>query len=198
MEPAIRWFAQALHELGLKPNHITGLSFSCSLLAACSFVILTDHILRGILAGILLLLSGLFDATDGLMARIYGEESHFGAFFDSVLDRVSEIAVYWAAIYSNLVDWSIGFIALSGSLMVSYSRARAEQLGSEMKGVGIAERPERLLILAASALLNQLNAGALLIAVLSIVTLLQRIVHAGSTLVDNQHIGQEREAAGQT
>jgi len=195
VEPAIRWFAQALHELGLKPNHITGLSFSCSLLAACSFVILTDHILRGILAGILLLLSGLFDATDGLMARIYGEESHFGAFFDSVLDRVSEIAVYWAAIYSNLVDWSIGFIALSGSLMVSYSRARAEQLGSEMKGVGIAERPERLLILAASALLNQLNAGALLIAVLSIVTLLQRIVHAGSTLVDTQHIGPEREAA---
>jgi len=141
-------------------------------------------------------LSGLFDATDGLMARIYGEESRFGAFFDSVLDRVSEIVIYWAAIYSNLVDWSIGFIALSGSLMVSYSRARAEELGSKMKGVGIAERPERLLILAASAFLNQLNIGALLIAVLSIVTLLQRIVHARSTLVDARHRSQEREVAG--
>ena len=142
------------------------------------------------------MLSGLFDATDGLMARIYGEESRFGAFSDSVLDRVSEIAIYWAAIYSSLVDWSIGFIALSGSLMVSYSRARAEHLGSEMKGVGIAERPERLLILAASAFLNQLNIGALLIAVLSIVTLLQRIVHAGSTLVDSQDRSYEQEVAG--
>ena len=158
-------------------------------------MIVTEHVLQGILAGIFLLLSGLFDATDGLTARIYGEESHFGAFFDSVLDRVSEIVIYWAAIYSNLVGWSIGFIALSGSLMVSYSRARAEQLGSEMKGVGIAERPERLLILAASAFLNQVNVGALFIAVLSIVTLLQRIVHAGSTLVDARNVGLGREAA---
>jgi archaetidylinositol phosphate synthase len=100
-----------------------------------------------------------------------------------VLDRISEILVYWGLVYSRLVDWSVGLAALSGSLMVSYARARAEQLGSEMKGVGIAERPERLLILAVAALIDQLNAGVILIALLSAITVLQRIKHARSTMV---------------
>jgi len=183
VEPGIGWFARHLHELGLKPNHITLMSFCCSLAAALSFVLVAEHPLKGISACILLLLSGLFDATDGTMARLYGEESHFGAFLDSVLDRISEILVYWGLVYSRLVDWSVGLAALSGSLMVSYARARAEQLGSEMKGVGIAERPERLLILAVAALIDQLNAGVILIALLSAITVLQRIKHARSTMV---------------
>jgi len=116
------------------------------------------------------------------MARLYGEESNFGAFSDSVLDRVSEIAVYWALVYSRLVDWQVGLAALSGSLMVSYLRARGEGLGSNMKGVGIAERPERLLVLVVATFLGQLNAGAFLVAVLSSITILQRIRHARSTL----------------
>jgi archaetidylinositol phosphate synthase len=120
------------------------------------------------------------------MARLYGEVSHFGAFLDSVLDRISEIVVYWSLVYSKLVDWPIGLVALSGSLMVSYVRARAEQLGAEMKGVGIAERPERLLILVVAAFAGQLNAGAFLIALLSAITVVQRIKHARSTMTDAQ------------
>jgi archaetidylinositol phosphate synthase len=168
------------------------MSFCSSLGAALSFVLVTEHPLKGISAGILLLLSGLLDATDGTMARLYGEESHFGAFLDSVLDRISEITVYWVLVYARLVDWSVGLAALSASLMVSYTRARAEQLGSEMKGVGIAERPERLLILAVAALADQLNAGAILIALLSAITVLQRIKRARSTMVNTQHLREEK------
>ena len=187
MEPAIRWIAQALHKMGLKPNHVTGLSFCCSLLAAAAFVVITDHMLKSVFAGSLLLLSGLFDAVDGLIARTYREDSPFGAFLDSVLDRVSEIVIYFAIIYVGLVEWPIGLLALSASLMVSYSRSRAEQLGARMKGIGIAERPERILILAAATFLDQLDAGSLLIGVLSIITLLQRITYARSTLLDMQN-----------
>lgn len=187
VEPGMGRLARSLHGLGLKPDHVTLMSFCCSLAAALSFVIVADHSLREISAGILLLLSGLLDATDGIMARLYGEESNFGAFLDSVLDRVSEIIVYWGLIYSKLVEWSVGLAALSASLMVSYARARGEQLGAEMKGVGVAERPERLLILAAATFLDQLNVGVLLIAFLSVITVLQRIKRARSTMANAQH-----------
>jgi archaetidylinositol phosphate synthase len=163
------------------------MSFCCSLAAALTFMTAAEHSLNGVAAGILLLLSGLFDATDGAMARLYGEVSHFGAFLDSMLDRISEILVYWSLVYSGLVDWSIGLAALSGSLMVSYARARAEHLGAQMKGVGIAERPERLLILIAAAFLGQLNAGVLLIALLSAITVVERIMHAKFEMTDIQH-----------
>lgn len=162
------------------------MSSCCSVAAAIAFVVVAEPSLKGVSAGILFLLSGLLDATDGAMARLYGEVSHFGAFLDSVLDRISEIVVYWSLVYSKLVDWPIGLAALSGSLMVSYARARAEQLGAEMKGVGIAERPERLLILVVAAFVGQLNAGAFLIALLSAITVVQRIKHAKSTMTDAQ------------
>ena len=191
MEPGIGRLARSLHSLGFRPNHVTLMSFCCSVAAALSFVLASDHFLKEISAGILLLLSGLFDATDGIMARLYGEESNFGAFFDSVLDLVSEIAVYSGLVYSRLVDWSIGLAALSASLMVSYARARGEQLGAQMKGVGVAERPERLLILAAATFLDQLNIGSVLIAFLSVITVLQRIVRARSTMTDPGHHGEE-------
>ena len=195
VEPLLGWFAQVLHGLGLKPDHITGLSFCCSLLSACAFAVSNGQFLPKMLGGGLLLLSGLFDAADGLVARLYAQESRFGAFLDSVLDRLSEIVIYWGVIYADLVGWSIGLIALSSSLMVSYSRARAEELGSEMKGVGIAERPERLLILAAATFVGQIEAGALLIILLSIITLLQRIGHARSTLGVIEDHNPELEAA---
>ena len=191
MEPGIGRLARSLHGLGLKPNHVTLMSFCSSLGAALSFVLVAEHSLKGISAGILLLLSGLLDATDGTMARLYGEESHFGAFLDSVLDRVSEITVYWALVYARLVDWSVGLAALSASLMVSYTRSRAEQLGSEMKGVGIAERAERLLILAVAAFVGQLNAGAILIALLSAITVLQRINRARFTMANARRRDKE-------
>lgn len=193
VEPEVSRIARSLHGLGLRPNHVTLASFFCSLAAALSFVFVTDYPAKWLSAGVLLLLSGLFDATDGLMARLYGEESNFGALSDSVLDRVSEIAVYWALIYSRLVDWQVGFAALSASLMVSYLRARGEGLGSCMKGVGIAERPERLFVLVVATFLGQLNAGAFLIAVLSSITILQRIKHARSTLA--QHQQRDKESA---
>lgn len=80
VEPVIGRFARGLHRLGLKPNHITVMSFCCSIAAALSFVLVADHPLKEASAGILLLLSGLFDATDGIMARLHGEESNFGVF----------------------------------------------------------------------------------------------------------------------
>ena len=183
VEPLFGTFAGALHRLGLRPNHVTILSLALGFLAAASFVLVTNPALRGIVGGAFLLCSGLFDAFDGPMARRFGEESAFGAFLDSVLDRIAEITVYGAIVFANLVNPLGGIAALGSSLMVSYTRSRAEHLGAKMKGVGLAERPERLIILAAAAFIQQLNAGAILVAVLSSLTVVQRIALARRNLM---------------
>ena len=76
-----------------------------------------------------MLISGLFDALDGALARIYGNETKFGGFFDSILDRFSDAAILCGITLGGLTELHWGFFALVGSLLVSYARARAEAAG---------------------------------------------------------------------
>ena len=113
--------------------------------------------------GIILIVASLCDSLDGSLARKTGKASTFGAFFDSNADRVSEFTY---------------FAALAGSFLTSYSRARAEGLGLECS-VGILERPERIVLLAAGLLFGGriLDAVMILLAILSIYTFIQRVLH---------------------
>jgi CDP-diacylglycerol---glycerol-3-phosphate 3-phosphatidyltransferase len=145
------------------------------------------------LGGLLLLLSGLFDILDGQVARQGGQSSAFGAFYDSSLDRVGESALFAGIALHFLrgglpaaqvaLGVMLAIAALSASLMVSYTRARAEGLGIECK-VGIAARAERILVLGAPTLFFGAGAGGRLLlwimAVLALATattVVQRIVH---------------------
>ncbi len=133
------------------------------------------------LAGFLLLLFGPLDAIDGLLARRSGKQSLFGAFLDSTLDRYAEIAIFGGLLYLSLENgarnWALlAFFALTGSLMVSYARARAEALGLECK-VGLLTRFERLAILTLGLLLEWVTVSLIIIAVLANLTALQRILH---------------------
>jgi archaetidylinositol phosphate synthase len=139
------------------------------------------------LATILLLASGFCDALDGIIARIYQQASVFGGFLDSLLDRYADAVVYGGIIIGGLCDPFWGLAALAGSLLVSYSRARAEAAEIKMESVGIAERAERMLILAVASIvaifwLPALNWGIILLAVLSNLTVLQRAVHVYNSL----------------
>ena len=142
-----------------------------------------------------LLVASYFDAIDGAMARRFQMVSRTGGILDSVLDRIGEMVLYSSIALSGLVDIRICLWALGASLMVSYVRARVEVEGVKMKGVGIAERPERLLILLVSTLLNPvyglLSWGVLLIAVLASVTVIERVFAASRSLsVKNLSAGQ--------
>ena len=139
------------------------------------------------MATILLLTSGFCDALDGVIARIYQQASVFGGFLDSLLDRYADAAVYAGVIIGGLCDPLWGLAALAGSLMVSYSRARAEAAEIKMESVGIAERAERMLILSIASIaaifwLPALNIGIILLAVLSNLTVLQRGLHVYNSL----------------
>ncbi|MHC1570391.1 MAG: CDP-alcohol phosphatidyltransferase family protein [Methermicoccaceae archaeon] len=135
-------------------------------------------------AGVLIVVGGLFDVVDGTVARTNGIATPFGGFLDSVSDRVGDAAVLLGAMLGGytalgtLPSWLLGTVAIFMCLMVSYSRARAEALGLSMDGVGIGERAERMLVLAAGAILGVLSWAVALVVVLATITVVQRMLYA--------------------
>jgi len=179
--------AKAAHNLGLTPNIISLLGLSLALFSAFTYAVSQGQPLWLFLATVLFLVSGFCDALDGVIARIYQQTSVFGGFLDSLLDRYADAAVYAGVIMGGLCDPLWGLAALVGSVMVSYSRARAEAAEITMESVGVAERAERMLILSIASIasifwLPALNIGVILLAVLSNFTVIQRGLHVYSSL----------------
>lgn len=163
----------ALIKLGLTPNLMTGLGF---LLALAGAYFLSQGQMR--FGGLLLLIAGPFDALDGTMARLLGQPSKLGAFVDSVTDRWSEMFIMLGLLYYYLQQADslaciLVFAATMGSVMVSYTKARAEALGFDCN-VGVLTRMERYLVVAPGLLLNLPLVALWIIAVLANVTALQR------------------------
>ena len=148
-------------KIGITPNFITTTGFILNVVAAGMFVYAgicggrNDLAIVGWAGGVILF-AGLFDMMDGRVARLGNMSSKFGALYDSVLDRYSELFTLFGISYYLILQgyfWGsiITFLALIGSLMVSYVRARAEGLGLECK-VGIMQRPERVVLTSLGAL----------------------------------------------
>jgi archaetidylinositol phosphate synthase len=179
--------AKVAHAIGLTPNTVSLIGLALALLSAFAYATSQGQPLWILVATILLLASGFCDALDGIIARIYQQTSMFGGFLDSLLDRYADAAVYAGVIIGGLCNIVWGLAALAGSMMVSYSRARAEAAGIKMESVGVAERAERMLILAVTSIvaifwLQALNIGIILLAVLSNFTVLQRGWHVYNSL----------------
>jgi len=175
---------------GVPPNTITTVG---TLVVVGSGVAFGTGAIR--LGGLLLLISGIFDLLDGQVARQGGTITTFGAFYDSTLDRVGEGAVFAGLIFYFLTGplpadmkpraLAAGLVALVASLLVSYTRARAESLGVDNK-VGIAPRAERILLLGVPALVLGAGPGrpgvvlfwiVAVLAIVSAITVIQRVVH---------------------
>ena len=182
VQQVLTFEAKAAHKLGLTPNMITAIGLAFAFLSAFAYAEWQFHLIVPWLAFILLLLSGFCDALDGIVARIYGESTVFGGFLDSLLDRYADAAVFVGIIIVGLCYYWAGLLAIIGSLLVSYSRARAEAAGFKMESVGLAERAERMLILLLATLiaiywLPALNIGVIIIAALANVTVVQRAAY---------------------
>ncbi len=166
----------------INPNTLTIMGLLISLLSAFFFA---RH--EVLVAGVFLLLSGFFDALDGAVARENNRITKFGGFLDSVTDRFADAAIIIGAVYGGLVDilglqsWFIGTMAIVGSFMVSYTRARAEAAGASAS-VGIGERAVRILIIVTGAFLDLVSWALLLVAVLSFITVFQRIAFVRKVL----------------
>ena len=155
-------FVKVLIKLGLTPNAVTSIGFFLNVGVAVVFILGAEEGNRGDLtyvgwAGALILFAGLFDMLDGQVARLGNMKSVFGALYDSVIDRYSELIMFlgicWYLVAHHYFLSSLfAFIALIGSMMVSYVRARAESLGVESKG-GLMQRPERVITIGICAIL---------------------------------------------
>lgn len=152
---------KGLIKLGLTPNAVTAIGLILNIGVAVIFIVGAEESNRGDLrwigwAGALVLFAGLFDMLDGQVARLGNMSSVYGALFDSVLDRYSEFAMFLGICYylvakHYFISSLFAFIALIGSMMVSYTRARSEGLGIQNKG-GLMQRPERVVLVGVSAI----------------------------------------------
>jgi len=189
IEPIVEWFIRRR----ISPNVITTLGTGFACLAAVIFA--SGHIST---AGWTLGLTAFFDVVDGTVARRTNQSSVFGAFYDSTLDRVSDGALFAgltffyasATAHRSMLMVTIAMTGLIATFLTSYTRARAEALGVDMKGIGMLERPERITLLAApqaffGLALNGwiLRSVVTLLAVAAVVTFVQRVRHVARATV---------------
>jgi CDP-diacylglycerol--glycerol-3-phosphate 3-phosphatidyltransferase len=162
----------------ITPNLLTVIGF---LLTCGVALLIADG--RELLGGVLVIVVGLFDMLDGAMARVSGRKTRFGGFLDSTLDRCSE-AVLLAGVYWAHQSPEMGLLViwvLAGSLMVSYTRARAE--GEDVNcEVGWLPRPQRVVVLAAGLITGYVTVALGVLAVFTTITTLQRILHTRRAL----------------
>jgi CDP-diacylglycerol--glycerol-3-phosphate 3-phosphatidyltransferase len=180
--------ASVLVRLGVSANAITLTSVAGNGVVA---ILLSQGSLLP--AGIVLLLANSLDFLDGAVARASGRLSDFGAFLDSVCDRYAELLVFlglvlWYGSQRDTLALGVTFVAMAGSLMVSYTRARAEGLGYAGE-VGLLARPERIVLMAAGLLLAEWLLFPVLVglAVLTHVTALQRVAHVHHESAHRSH-----------
>ena len=178
--------AGALAKIGVSPNMVT---MAGLVGAGISAWLLSEGMLWA--GGVVMLFAGVLDLFDGALARSTGQDSPFGALLDSVVDRVSEIVVLLGLLIhyargDSLEGTVLVYLAVGGSVMVSYLRARSEGLGIDCK-VGIMTRPERVAALGFGLIVGHWVPVVMLvvlgaIAGLTILTTAQRLFHTGRSL----------------
>ena len=168
--------ARLLERVGLSPNKVTVIGLLLS--GATAYLLSVGQFVGG---GLLLILASALDMADGALARLQGRATVAGALLDSAADRISEAVVFLGLLVFYISPLStpevvLIYLALIGSFMVSYLRARGEGLGVDCT-VGVMTRPERVLVMAAGLLIDQVAVALGVIAALSFLTALHRFWH---------------------
>ena len=175
LEIALAPVAKGSFCLGASPYQVSVCGFVLNVVTA--WLIASDHLVA---AGILYLIAGTLDMLDGILARLAGKATRFGAFLDSTIDRVSEGVVFAAigyrfALEGAAINSAVVVLALLGSFLVSYTRSKAEGLSVECK-VGIGTRAERVVLVAVGLIAGLLTQVIYLIAFLTAITIVQRVL----------------------
>jgi len=172
IDAIVRWLALS----GIDPNVLTFIGLVINIWATCLFAAGSFR-----WAALVVIGAGLFDMVDGRVARASDRVTRFGGFFDSVVDRYSDLALYMGLLvyYASINRFPyiiLTAVCMTGSVMVSYTRARAENTIPKCK-VGFLERPERIVLIIIGALLDRMAAVLWVIAVLSNLTVIHRMIY---------------------
>ena len=175
----VNWLALAR----INPNALTLIGLGVNTVAAFLFGYATAENQRRMFfyAGLVIIGSGFFDLVDGRVARASNQVTRFGGFFDSVVDRYSDVSLFLGLLVyyargNRFFYVVLTALVMTGAVMVSYARARAESLIGSCR-VGFMERPERLVLLIIGALFNRMAPVLWVIAVLGNITVIHRILY---------------------
>ena len=197
LQPTMTRLGTSFASTGLSANFWTGVGLAISIAAGVAYAspafIDIDRYVAAVIGSVLLLISGFFDIVDGSVARVTKRASKKGAFLDSSFDKISEVIIFAGIAFGGLADPFWCLVALGISILVSYTRARAESLGVELKGIGIGERAERMLILAIIGMIplhlipdSMIQTGmywaVIIVAIVAGITLIQRIAATAKKL----------------
>ena len=182
-DPIIEKVGRVFASLGFGPSFWTWIGLGLSIISAIMFslhspAIGVDWYTATFLGSLFLLLAGFFDIVDGAVARVTKRTSALGGYLDSVLDKVSEIIIFIGILIGSFTNPVLVLVALSLSLLVSYTRARGEGLGVDLKGKGIAERAERILIIVILGFIpfqDNISVALWIISILAAITVLERL-----------------------
>ena len=181
LQPHLEKIGKKFAATGLSPNFWTSIGLFFAFVSAIIYGLNIEFAL--IIGGILLLISGFFDIVDGQVARVTKKTSKKGSFLDSVSDKIAEVSIFLGILIGGYAEPFLVLLAISLSLLVSYSRARAESLGVKLQGIGIGERAERLLVIAIIGIIGGLlqsiefmEYAVIIVIIIAVITLIQRII----------------------
>jgi len=180
LQPHLEKMGSIFASTGISPNgwSCIGLAFAF----ASAFIYGMNMEFALIIGGVVLLVAGFFDIVDGQVARVSQKITKTGGFLDSVFDKVAEVAIFLGILIGGFAEPYLVFLAIALSLLVSYTRSRAESLGVKLQGIGIGERAERLLVIAIIGIIGFMEYAVIIVIIIAGITFIQRIIVTAKAL----------------
>ena len=173
LKPYLQKIGQVFASTGISPNVWTVIGLIFALVSSIVYGISFEYSL--ILGGIILLISGFFDIVDGQVARYTNKITKSGGFLDSVFDKIAEVSIFFGILIGGYAEPYLVFLAITLSLLVSYTRAIADTAKIKLQGVGIGERAERLLVIAIIGMIGFMEIAIIIVIIIAAITLIQRL-----------------------
>jgi len=190
LQPHLEKIGRGFASTGISPNgwSCVGLVFAF----VSAFIYGWNIEFSLIIGGIVLLIAGFFDIVDGQVARVSKKITKSGGFLDSVFDKIAEVAIFLGILVGGFAEPYLVFLAITFSLLVSYTRSRAESLGVKLQGIGIGERAERLLVIAIIGIIGFMEYAVIIVIIIAAITFIQRIIVTAKALKEPSRITQKK------
>ena len=173
LKPYLQKIGQVFASTGISPNVWTVIGLIFAFVSSIVYGISFEYSL--ILGGIILLISGFFDIVDGQVARYTNKITKSGGFLDSVFDKIAEVSIFFGILIGGYAEPYLVYLAITLSLLVSYTRAIADTAKIKLQGVGIGERAERLLVIAIIGMIGFMEIAIIIVIIIAAITLIQRL-----------------------
>jgi len=173
LKPYLQSIGKVFASTGISPNVWTVIGLIFAFVSSLIYGLKFEYSL--ILGGVILLISGFFDIVDGQVARYTNKITKSGGFLDSVFDKIAEVSIFFGILIGGYAEPYLVFLAVTLSLLVSYTRAIADTLTIKLQGIGIGERAERLLVIAIIGMIGFMEIAIIIVIIIAAITLIQRL-----------------------